>query len=65
MTEEDGIFVTDYIYGNTPCFLGGKKVQIGTNEVNDRDVLIYGVPWEGAVTWETTQEQNSVQNPFV
>ncbi|MBU6079603.1 agmatinase family protein [Allobacillus halotolerans] len=51
MTEEDGIFVTDYIYGNTPCFLGGKKVQIGTNEVNDRDVLIYGVPWEGAVTW--------------
>lgn len=41
----------DRIYGNTPCFLGGKKVNLKDDSTNDRDVLIYGVPWEGAVTW--------------
>ncbi|QHS24214.1 agmatinase family protein [Virgibacillus sp. MSP4-1] len=39
------------LYGNTPCFLGGKKASIKDQNVNDYDVLIYGVPWEGAVTW--------------
>ncbi|WP_163970607.1 agmatinase family protein [Oceanobacillus halotolerans] len=43
--------MTDRIYGNTPCFLGGKKVSLKDDSVNDRDVLIYGVPWEGSVTW--------------
>ncbi|WP_121614710.1 agmatinase family protein [Virgibacillus halodenitrificans] len=39
------------LYGNTPCFLKGKKVNLKDNSTNDQDVLIYGVPWEGAVTW--------------
>ncbi|SHF90556.1 agmatinase family protein [Ornithinibacillus halophilus] len=37
------------IYGNTPCFLGGKKIDL--QNIEDSDVLVYGVPWEGAVTW--------------
>lgn len=41
----------EMIYGNTPCFLGGKKVSLEDDSVKDRDVLIYGVPWEGSVTW--------------
>jgi len=41
----------DRIYGNTPCFLNGKKVNINDDHVSEKDVLIYGVPWEGAVTW--------------
>ncbi|WP_188206111.1 agmatinase family protein [Alkalibacillus aidingensis] len=43
--------MTNYIYGNTPCFLGGSKVTLDSQEVDEKDVLIYGVPWEGAVTW--------------
>jgi agmatinase len=41
---------TNNIYGNTPCFLGSKNVSKdpGAEEV---DVLVYGVPWEGSVTW--------------
>ncbi|SET73941.1 agmatinase [Salinibacillus kushneri] len=39
------------LYGNTPCFLGGKKVSIKDQNLRHYDVLIYGVPWEGAVTW--------------
>ncbi|MFD1037051.1 agmatinase family protein [Virgibacillus byunsanensis] len=39
------------IYGNTPCYLGGKKVSLKDDSTNDRDVLVYGVPWEGSVTW--------------
>ncbi|PAV30983.1 agmatinase [Virgibacillus profundi] len=39
------------IYGNTPCYLGGKKVSLKDDSASDRDVLIYGVPWEGSVTW--------------
>lgn len=41
----------EMIYGNTPCFLGGKKVSLGDDSTKDRDILIYGVPWEGSVTW--------------
>ncbi|ASN04695.1 agmatinase family protein [Virgibacillus necropolis] len=41
----------EMIYGNTPCYLGGKKVSLEDGSANDRDVLIYGVPWEGSVTW--------------
>ncbi|ERN52014.1 agmatinase family protein [Alkalihalophilus marmarensis] len=41
--------MTENIYGNTPPFLGAIN---GTTESTDEaDVLIYGVPWEGAVTW--------------
>jgi len=39
------------IYGNTPCYLGGKKVSLDDHTYMDKDVLIYGVPWEGSVTW--------------
>ncbi|MDC3412150.1 agmatinase family protein [Aquibacillus sp. 3ASR75-11] len=39
------------IYGNTPCFLGGKKVSFQDENIDEQDVLIYGVPWEGSVTW--------------
>lgn len=41
----------EMIYGNTPCYLGGKKVSLEDDSTKDRDVLIYGVPWEGSVTW--------------
>lgn len=41
--------MTEMLYGNTPPFLGAKN---GTTEsTDDADVLVYGVPWEGAVTW--------------
>ncbi|MUK89031.1 agmatinase [Ornithinibacillus sp. L9] len=39
------------LYGNTPCFLDGKKVSFRDDSFKDRDVLVYGVPWEGSVTW--------------
>ncbi|WP_100374111.1 agmatinase family protein [Bacillus sp. FJAT-45037] len=39
----------DTIYGNTPPFLGA--INGTTQSIDDSDVLIYGVPWEGAVTW--------------
>ncbi|MFM1655633.1 agmatinase family protein [Brevibacillus sp. B_LB10_24] len=38
------------IYGNTPCFLGAKNISADGN-TDDVDVVVYGVPWEGAVTW--------------
>ncbi|GEL77387.1 agmatinase family protein [Tenuibacillus multivorans] len=43
--------MTDKIYGNTPCFLSSKKVTFDSKDLDEKDVLIYGVPWEGAVTW--------------
>ncbi|MFC4023900.1 agmatinase family protein [Oceanobacillus longus] len=43
--------MTEKLYGNTPCYLGGKKVCLKDTSYHDRDVLVYGVPWEGAVTW--------------
>lgn len=42
--------MTEMIYGNTPCMLGAKNIS-ATKDVSDIDVLVYGVPWEGAVTW--------------
>lgn len=38
------------IYGNTPCFLGSKNISKDKN-TDGLDAVIYGVPWEGAVTW--------------
>ncbi|MFD2705696.1 MULTISPECIES: agmatinase family protein [Salibacterium] len=37
----------EYVYGNTPGFLHSKKV----NDAEEVDAVIYGVPWEGGVTW--------------
>lgn len=38
------------IYGNTPCFLGG--INIAKEDSAEKvDAVVYGVPWEGAVTW--------------
>ncbi|ADU30626.1 agmatinase family protein [Evansella cellulosilytica] len=39
----------DMIYGNTPCFLGSENLVNSPNK--EVDVVFYGVPWEGAVTW--------------
>ncbi|RNA68730.1 agmatinase family protein [Alteribacter keqinensis] len=39
------------IYGNTPCFLGAKNLVKSPESVKDVDAIVYGVPWEGAVTW--------------
>lgn len=38
------------IYGNTPCFLGAKNIS-GDKNTEGLNVTVYGVPWEGAVTW--------------
>ncbi|GGF97451.1 agmatinase family protein [Paenibacillus abyssi] len=38
------------IYGNTPTFLGAKNISADKN-TEGLDVSVYGVPWEGAVTW--------------
>lgn len=46
------ITISEIIYGNTPCFLGAKKTRIDDKEsMKEQDVLVYGVPWEGGVTW--------------
>ena len=39
------------IYGNTPCFLGGENLVKNPDKTGEMDVVVYGVPWEGAVTW--------------
>ncbi|WP_404802407.1 agmatinase family protein [Bacillus shivajii] len=39
------------IYGNTPCFLGAKNLVKNQEQSKQCDVILYGVPWEGAVTW--------------
>lgn len=41
--------MSEPIYGNTPPFLGAKNGTV--EKTDDADVLVYGVPWEGAVTW--------------
>lgn len=38
------------IYGNTPPFLGAKNIS-QEKSFDEIDAVIYGVPWEGAVTW--------------
>lgn len=40
-----------YIYGNTPCFLGAANLVKKPELTGQSDVIVYGVPWEGAVTW--------------
>ncbi|CAM3970803.1 agmatinase family protein [Alkalicoccus chagannorensis] len=39
------------IYGNTPPFLQQTNLVKNPNLENEMDVIVYGVPWEGAVTW--------------
>lgn len=38
------------LYGNTPCFLNSKNIS-KTRDFDSVDAIVYGVPWEGAVTW--------------
>lgn len=38
------------LYGNTPCFLNAENIS-KTKDVSAVDAVVYGVPWEGAVTW--------------
>lgn len=42
--------MTEKIYGNTPCFLGAAKA-VDRSKIDGADVIFYGVPWEGGVTW--------------
>lgn len=42
--------MSNILYGNTPCFLNAENVS-KTKNLEDIDAVIYGVPWEGAVTW--------------
>ncbi|MCR6110247.1 agmatinase family protein [Bacillus sp. A301a_S52] len=39
------------IYGNTPCFLNAVNLVKYPERSKEMDVTVYGVPWEGAVTW--------------
>ncbi|PTL37676.1 agmatinase family protein [Alkalicoccus saliphilus] len=41
----------DNIYGNTPTFLNSANLVTAPGKEKDMDVIVYGVPWEGAVTW--------------
>ncbi|GAK01369.1 agmatinase family protein [Geomicrobium sp. JCM 19055] len=41
--------MSEYVYGNTPTFLGAKWAV--DKDERGADVVIYGVPWEGGVTW--------------
>lgn len=43
------IVLENTLYGNTPCFLNSKRADWLNSDAYD--VLIFGVPWEGAVTW--------------
>lgn len=47
--ERDFIMSTK-LYGNTPCFLGAENLS-KNKEFEKADAIVYGVPWEGAVTW--------------
>lgn len=38
------------VYGNTPAFLGGKALN-STDDLKQVDAVVFGVPWEGSVTW--------------
>lgn len=38
------------LYGNTPTFLGAKNIS-KDKSFEGIDAVVYGVPWEGAVTW--------------
>lgn len=38
------------LYGNTPCFLNAKNIS-KSKDFSEIDAVVYGVPWEGAVTW--------------
>ncbi|MCI2253639.1 agmatinase family protein [Domibacillus sp. PGB-M46] len=42
--------MSETIYGNTPCFLGARNLA-AENRLDEVDAVVYGVPWEGAVTW--------------
>ncbi|WP_240374300.1 agmatinase family protein [Bacillus piscicola] len=40
----------EFVYGNTPCFLNSKKITSNA-DMKAVDAVVYGVPWEGGVTW--------------
>ncbi|MCG7335009.1 agmatinase family protein [Sporosarcina sp. ACRSM] len=42
--------MTTTLYGNTPCFLGAKNIS-KEQSFEGIDAVVYGIPWEGAVTW--------------
>lgn len=42
--------MTSKLYGNTPCFLDALNIS-KSKDLSEVDAVVYGVPWEGAVTW--------------
>ncbi|MFS0646646.1 agmatinase family protein [Siminovitchia sp. 179-K 8D1 HS] len=42
--------MTSKLYGNTPCFLDALNIS-KSKDLTEVDAVVYGVPWEGAVTW--------------
>lgn len=38
------------VYGDTPSFLGAPFIK-SKKDINNADVVIMGVPWEGTITW--------------
>lgn len=38
------------LYGNTPCFLNAENIS-KSKDMSNVDAIVYGIPWEGAVTW--------------
>lgn len=38
------------LYGNTPCFLNTENIS-KSKDMSNVDAIVYGIPWEGAVTW--------------
>ncbi|HEY4553377.1 MAG TPA: agmatinase family protein [Bacillaceae bacterium] len=41
---------TEKLYGNTPCLLGAENIS-KSKDMSNVDAVVYGIPWEGAVTW--------------
>ncbi|MBF4500891.1 agmatinase family protein [Savagea sp. SN6] len=42
--------MTNILYGNTQTMLNAKNIS-KTKEYESVDAIVYGIPWEGAVTW--------------
>jgi len=42
--------MTSYIYGDTPPLFGQKVVR-AADDMKGLDVVVFGVPWEGVITW--------------
>lgn len=48
------------LYGNTPCFLNTENIS-KSKDMSNVDAIVYGIPWEGAVTWGIIQDVSLVR----